>query len=317
MHARGVPAPRKQPRSPRPRSWPAFERTLATTIGSLDREFLVLDVKGTGRYVQVHARAREGLRAEAVSNAWLAERDRLDPDRLASLAALGWSPPTEAPAEQRGGGGSPNHHRDFPAPIAADEVAHLLVETLSGPFGARGPGGLAYRAFAASGGELQLPALGLMQRPAVARRDRRRPARAPEPEPAEARVRRAVLAELRGGTGAEELEFDRDGDAILDVEGVRCCVRVIPSPLVVRVYAALELEIPPGSELSARVHELNAQLFLARIVVTADEHAFVSADLPAAPFLPEHLRAALEAVAELAPAVERALRAGPAEETQA
>jgi hypothetical protein len=313
MQTRAVSPARRQPRTAR--SWPAFERSLATAIASLDREFLVLDVKGTGLYVQVHAKAREGLRAEAVSNAWLSERDRLDPDRAAALTDLGWSPPTQGPEDTIVKGGSPNHFRDYPAPVPEGQVARLLVLTLSGPFHVRGPSGLAYRAFAASGGELQLPALGLAQRPAVPRREGQ-PARGPAPEPAEASVRRAVLAELRSGTADPDVDFDEDGDAVLDIDDVRCCVRVISNPLVVRVWSALDLEIPPDSDLLARIHEVNAQLYLARIIVL-DAQAFVSADLPAAPFVPEHLRAALAAVGELAPAIDRALRAGAVEETKA
>lgn len=282
------------------RSWSAFEQVLTPTLTALDREILILEVKGTSLYVQVMA-TRRTMRAEAVSNAWLPKRERLDSTRIAALSALGWSSPTEQPGDEHVPKGSPNYSREFPMPAAAREVARLLIETLSGPFRVSTPDGLSYHAFRRSGGDVDLPALGLARRADPSERDSgAAAARAPL-----LRLRRQVLAELRRGTGDAKLTLAEDDCAATDMDGSLCWVGVIPAPLAVRAWTKLP-GISATLRVKARIHQLNAELVLVRAIV-AGRGVFASVDLPGAPFRPEHLRVALRLVAEAAPAIAKRL----------
>ena len=84
--------------APRPGSWPAFTRALAETLAVLEeKQFLILERKRPGAYVQVAARDDGGLRIEAVSNHYLQGDDQLDRARIRRLRALGWLAPTYVP----------------------------------------------------------------------------------------------------------------------------------------------------------------------------------------------------------------------------
>ncbi len=279
-----VPARGTQESSPpKQASWERFERDLAAALAAFDREFLVLDVKGTPLYVQVHANAG-GFRCETVSNRFLPPEARLDDGAVSALGAMGWSAP--APGSR----GSPNFFRDFEAPARPADVARLLVRTLAEVHGIPGPDRLEYTAFDGEGHDALLPALGIAQHDVeAAASGTRRKSRAHAPA---ARLRRRVLAELRHGTGDASLAPDADGDVGVWLgSDLFAVVRVFEQPLAVRVSCLLAEGLAQTRGLLLRLQELNATLTLERLVLV-NGAVFLSVDLPAAPFRVEHLRLA-------------------------
>jgi hypothetical protein len=129
-------------------AWQEFERILAKTLGAMDNEVLVLEVTGTGRYVQFSHAPGAGVSAETVSNKYLKADERLTDADVAALEALGWSPPSPTrKGKRKAPAGSPNFWRDFPNPVVCDQVARLAVRTLVEVPRAPEPSALAYTAF--------------------------------------------------------------------------------------------------------------------------------------------------------------------------
>ncbi len=119
-------------------AWKEFSgRLLGALQGLEEDEWLVLNVKGTNRYVQFMAQGSYGMRAESVSDFYLAEDEHLDEDDYKALIKLGWHAPTNLP-DQFGydPDGSPNYFLDLAQPVPLDDVAILGVLTLSNVHGA-------------------------------------------------------------------------------------------------------------------------------------------------------------------------------------
>jgi hypothetical protein len=55
--------------------------------------YLILEISGTGRYVQFLTHEGSWLRGEAVGDRYLADHDLLSPDEHQRLRDLGWNPP--------------------------------------------------------------------------------------------------------------------------------------------------------------------------------------------------------------------------------
>lgn len=153
---RAQPRARPRPRRPADAAWDAFVHNLATTlIGIEPGKYLVIEVKGTDRYVQFAAEDDGdggAVRAEAAGEYYLAKGE---PGYTAAqrfrLEALGWTPPNlmrrDPPraAKRRGARGNWVFITLLPADMG--RLALLAVRTLRGVFGARTPKDLAYRAF--------------------------------------------------------------------------------------------------------------------------------------------------------------------------
>lgn len=116
-------------------AWPPFEDRLTAVLGALEEEqVLIISVKNTNRFVQFVAQGPFGMRAEATSNRYLAQSERLDPAQIAELVAAGWRNPTGSPEEstpEDDPDGSPNFFVEFPAPVRSAEVAKMAVHTLA------------------------------------------------------------------------------------------------------------------------------------------------------------------------------------------
>ena len=77
------------------RNWQPFADRLAAALATLEEDQnLILAVEHRQRFVQFAGSGASGLRAEAVSNAYLAETDQLTGDQVAALTAAGWRSPT-------------------------------------------------------------------------------------------------------------------------------------------------------------------------------------------------------------------------------
>ncbi len=146
-------------------SWSEFTDHLAEALACLENnEYLVLSKKGTSFYVQFAVYDHSALRAEAVSNGYLAGENRLSLVDCAKLLGLGWNRPTHLPAADgpaKDPHGSPNYFLDFEAPVSYGSVAALAARTLQYVFGASDPRTLEYKAFSREGSSIRFPHLRL------------------------------------------------------------------------------------------------------------------------------------------------------------
>lgn len=286
--------------------WPSFTRRLAETLGALaDGQYLILAATHIQRYVQFACCGAQGLRAEAVSNAYLPAHDQLGPTQLDALGAAGWRPPThapEAPASDRRPNGSVNHYADFEVPVPFDAVAELAVDTLANVFGIADPGQLEYEAFRRGGVALEFPGLGVARRPTVDAAATGEalaglPVHAAELDgeggqrAASGAMRQALLDALRDITGWGDLVFDDDGDAGLRIAGQAVFLRVVEVGPWVRLWSLLVNGVESTSTLLRRLNELNA---IGGMRLRVQGGSIVAEhDLPADPLVPAVLAQAL------------------------
>ncbi len=144
--------------------WSEFTDHLAEALACLEEdEYLIISTISGSYYVQFAAYDDFALRAEAVSNGYLAGENRLSLLACAKVLGLGWNRPTHLPAAADGPAkdphGSPNYFLDFEAPVPYGSVAALASETLQYVFGATDPGTLEYKAFSQGGSSIRFPHL--------------------------------------------------------------------------------------------------------------------------------------------------------------
>ncbi len=134
--------------------WSTLTSELELVLGTFDHDqILILQRRGTGRYVQLYVNKPGSLHVEVSSNTFLAPESSLTEQHEASLQALGWMPPTK--------GGAPNYSVDLKGPRATAQAAALTVRTLAEVLGTSSPSELEYDAFQHTGGPLTLPPLKL------------------------------------------------------------------------------------------------------------------------------------------------------------
>jgi hypothetical protein len=173
-----------------------------------DTQYLILERKPAGVYVQVAARDGGGLRVEAVSNHYLEGDERLDRAQIRRLKQLGWLAPTYVPDQprktRRTRKGSPNYYRYHEGEVDYAAVAGMLVATLREVYNVSRPSRLAYAAFDAKSRVILLPTLGIDLKPRSAKRPEA-PAQCRPKSPDE--LRAAVLAAIREFTGKSDLRL--------------------------------------------------------------------------------------------------------------
>ena len=141
-------------------AWERVTAQLAAVLESMeDGLFLILTHPRTGSFVQF-AGQRDGiLRAEAVSNVYLAPEARLSAEAEEQLALLGWHAPTHDDATEQAEGahpefGSTNYYLDLHPPVRHLDAAVLAIRTLAGVYGVRRPGELRHTAFRENGPQI-------------------------------------------------------------------------------------------------------------------------------------------------------------------
>jgi hypothetical protein len=137
-------------------AWAGLQRELELVLSVFEEDqMLILQRRGTGRYVQLYVSGPGDLHIEASSNRFLQPKDALDDGQVAALLERGW----KAPATK----GAPNFSADLKGPRATEEAARLTVQTLAEILGAGAPADLEYDAFEKRGGRITLPPLKLEQ----------------------------------------------------------------------------------------------------------------------------------------------------------
>ena len=144
-------------------AWSRFAFELAHALRGLDEdEWLVLNLKRRNRFVQIVNQGGAGYRAEAVSDFYLADGDRLSEHDRGALLELGWGAPTNLP-DQFGHrpDGSPNYFVDLAHPVPFHELALLAVNTLLHVHGAEHPSALEYSTGSHDHASIRFPNLGI------------------------------------------------------------------------------------------------------------------------------------------------------------
>lgn len=296
-------------------TWDHFGESLAASLAALDEhQYLIVSVKGTGveqdqqhrgasHYVQFAAQGQEGLRAEAVSNHFLAGSERLAPEREAALAGLGWCAPTHGPKDDEAvqvPHGSVNHYRDYGAPVPFSEVAQLACDTLTTVFGVARPGFLQYSAFAADGTMILLPGLGLAREPdAYEVKEDAVEARMPIAPQSPDELRELLTATIRAITGKDEIITDDDGDIPITFGSTVLFVRVMQDMPLIRVIAPVLVDVASSPALFEALSDLNRDY---RFISSfwADDTVLVTVDVWANPYIESQVLWMLEQLGKAA-----------------
>ena len=152
---------------PAAEEWDRLAADLARCLSDLaEDEHLILSYKNANYYVQFCAQGSFGMRAEAVSNAFiLPVQAVLTVSDYEHMDELGWHRATNPPPERRGEyeppDGSPNFFQDLAVPVDWDALAQLSIRTLREVYRVRHPGELVYKAFVIDGTPMRFPALRL------------------------------------------------------------------------------------------------------------------------------------------------------------
>jgi hypothetical protein len=144
-------------------AWKHFAHELAIALRGLEEdEWLVLSHKKRNRFDQFMHQGGAGIRAEAVSDFYLGDGDRLSERDHELLLELGWDAPTNLPDEfGRRPDGSPNYLVDLANPVPLDELAILAVNTLASVYGAEHPNALEYSTGSEHNASIRFPNLGI------------------------------------------------------------------------------------------------------------------------------------------------------------
>jgi tetratricopeptide (TPR) repeat protein len=137
-----------------------------------DEEFLVIAATNPNYFVQFAGHGDDGMRAEAVSNTYLAGKALLSEEACQTLQAMGWRAPTYVPVEGASppASGSPNFFIDATGSVPYARLATLAVRTLRTVYHIRHPKDLRYKSFFLEGDAIRLPMLGIPREAKASRR---------------------------------------------------------------------------------------------------------------------------------------------------
>ncbi len=255
------------------RDWPLFTEKLTSVLSKLEEDqYLIVSAKTGNRFVQFACQGAWGMRVEVTSNHFLESEDRLNRRQMSWLRSHGWNAPTgklnkATPAKDPNG--SPNYYIDFPAPVNAGGVAHIAIETLVNGLETSHPSSLVYKAFAVDGKAFSFNELGLKTADI-------------EDKP----LMEKVLEVFRAVTGIADLERDEDGDVMIRYRSIAVCATPLENKL--RLSTALITDTVESPTLLCKLNQLNFGPQGIRCV-HHEKTVFAAFDMPANPFVPEHL----------------------------
>jgi hypothetical protein len=267
------------------RAWSRFQARLADHLAEMgDDDVLVVDTEvarsdlpGAAPYVQF-AGGDATVRGEVSSNNYLAEAHELDAGDVSRLVDLGWRPPTVGPGKPLGGG-SANFFVDLPR-VEADRLAVMAVKALREVFG------IAHPAFLSAGELGQDPDAPVSI-----------PAEEGSPEPLAVMPQSAehlndlvdaALIPLFGSTP----ERDADGDIPVPWGSSLVFVRVDEETPVVDLFSVVVEGVVDLERAAFEVGVLNRDLRFVKFFLV-ERRVLARVNLPAWPFVPEHLRSML------------------------
>jgi hypothetical protein len=148
-NAKSAPRQRFKAAPPSSDAWDELQRSLATALADLEEdECLIIASKAEHYFVQFSGQGKHGMRAEAVSNAFIMADAKLSAGACENLLCLGWNAPTYVPAKgvEEPADGSPNYYVDAATPVPHVRLAALAVKTLRQIYRVRHPVELTYKA---------------------------------------------------------------------------------------------------------------------------------------------------------------------------
>jgi len=279
--------------------WISLESQLANTLQVMQEDqFLIISVKQSNRFIQFAAQGAHGLRAEVTSNVYLSGAERWTEAQLCDLKALGWLEPTGSPetsTPERDPDGSANFICDFRSPILPTAIAKLSVDTLMQVMHVPYPEFLEYEAFDNERNTDALPNLGL-----------KRTIRDPE-------IKMSVLSDrllraLQEATGLKEIEYGEDGEVGFQYLSATVFVRLLGQPPNIRFASALITDLAETDKLLRRLNEINAQ-FGGTYFVVRNGAVFAVNEIPAWPFIAEHVAQSLHQFSDTVAAMDDFLEA--------
>ena len=232
------------------------------------------------------------MRAEVTSNHFLKNGDRLTKREMAWLRNHGWNTPTGTAKQStpnRDPDGSPNYYIDFPTTVSVSNIVSVSIDTLIHGLALPYPGALSYESFDSAGEGLEFQELGLKPTPH-------------QDEP----LMEQVLSVFQSVTGIKDLKLDDDGDLIVRYGTILVSVTHIGN--AVRLFSPLVTEVEESPTLLRKLNQINDGEHRIRIFRN-DDAVYATLDVPAAPFVPAHLAAAMGEFSEVAEGLAIVLRA--------
>jgi hypothetical protein len=281
--------------------WATVEARLAAWLAEVPAGDTVIiemsapydDLEGVSPYVQIAVQDNGFARAEASSNNYLDKRFALDDARLGQLETMGWSTPTFGVFEIADDG-STNFFVNHALPDDADRLADLLVATLRDVFGAPHPTFLTVRGFGPAG---QLEPEDLPFGLSVAARETAATELTTTMPEGPDELRDLVEAALATVVD-HELTYDSDGDIPIYADGALIFVRVEEDSPSIRVFAPVLNDVRWTPRVGSALCDLNLRARYAKVIFN-DGAVFATMQLYGAPFVPAHLRDAVEGIRQL------------------
>lgn len=275
------------------KDWAPFAQNLSLVLARLEEDqFLILAAKKGNRYLQLSCQGTWDTRIEVVSNHFLKGDDRLTRQEMAWLRAHGWNAPTGTPKQatpDKDPDGSPNYFIDAPSSVSASDLVSMIIDTLIYGLGLPYPGALNYESFDSEGGALAFQELGL--KPS---------ARADTP------LMDQVLSVFRDVAGIADLAYDEDGDVSVRYGAI--VIRAVQLNNWVRLFSALVTEAKETPALLRKINLINDGVHRIRVFLH-DYAVYAALDVPADPFVPAHMVAAMNEFSEVAEGLAIVLRA--------
>ncbi len=278
-------------------AWREFQARLADRLAAMEEDDVVVVEAITGHepeagaapYVQFCAYGPGMLRGEVAGNHVLDEPWQLDAQGVRTLGEIGYAAPTYAPDEEPDHG-SLNHYVDVEQ-AEADRLAVMATRALRDVFGVPHPALLTGDVDAQDGDVTEGSAHERSDEPVAAFPHGGR-------EELAAMVDRALTPYF-----GDEPRHDSDGD-IPVVAGLSLFfVRVPEGVPVVELFGCVVTDVTDRKAARREVEILNRDVRFAKFRLSGDS-IMVDLQLPAWPFVPEHLRAMVAMLTEMIGGIE-------------
>jgi hypothetical protein len=280
-------------------AWSGFRARLADHLAEMeDDDILVVDtdpadqvVGGAAPYVQFCAWGETCMRAEVVSNAYLAAAHRMDEAEVEAVTGIGWHAPTRE-RDDEPDSGSENFFLDLER-VEADRLAVMAVRVLREVFGVVHP------AFLRADGLEDDPSLAV-----PAERDGTPPVADEQiaTMPRDGDELQAMVDDALTPYFGHPPKKDADGDIPVVTDTTVVYVRVLAEAPIVHLFCRVVREVADVDAARFETGVLNRDGRFVRFSVVHDA-VMAEIDLPALPFVPEHLRDLLGVLCSRADAV--------------